>query len=508
MRNKLLIAAFVEGFFLVAIEVIYAQLLHPFYGESYFAWLSMLSVTMLASAGGYFFGSFVQSKPDAWIKKYLTVGLLFLSVFFLFVFRISENMFVILQDFSFLEALFIHTVLVLFLPVLLITSASPIIVKYYAKEEQSSGKSSGKVFFTSTIGGIISIYSIAFIFLPNIDLLIIIKALSVVMIGVNLFVLKQFDNTKILLLEVLVLTMLFVGVNKKNEFKLNGINTKIVHREHGIMGEMEIRDERGKHRFLSSNRTTQSAIDKATNNSLWSYPYRVSTYASLAPAKSKVLVAGLGGGVLVNQLIKLDFDVECVEFDKRSYDLSKKYMGLDVRFKLKIDDFRHFINKSEKKYDVIILDLSKGESIPTNVYSVEAFKKMLTLLNEDGFIILHYFSNVYGTGDFGLHSIMKTLDQSGAFFSFARKIEADKSPEQLLFASNNPEIIKYKSFRIPKNVVDNFGIVVQDYFDSSTDYSDGVLLNDDVNSLEKVQFEVVKGIRDKLRINEYNAFYK
>ena len=44
-------------------------------------------------------------------------------------------------------------------------------------------------------------------------------------------------------------------------------------------------------------------------------------------------------------------------------------------------------------------------------------------------------------------------------------------------------------------------------FHKNFDTTDGLILNDGNNSLEKVQLNVVKEIRARLRENEYKTFY-
>ena len=506
MKNKLLVAAFLEGFFLLAFELFAAQLLHPIYGNSYFVWLSILSVTMLASACGYFLGGFMSKKDDSKIKIYVFSSLIIISIFAFSLYRLNSSLFKVLNSSELILGSILQTSGLLFIPLLFLTSLNPIIVKYFT--EESAGKSSSKVFFTSTIGGIVSIYLIAFGILPSLDLILIIKIFPVaILISVVMFYVSS-SQIKFLFTHLAVSFLLFFGITINQKENLQGKNTKVIYRTHGIMGEIEIREEFGKARFLSINRTTQSAIKKENGASLWSYPYRVATYASLAPLGSDVLVAGLGGGILVNNLIGFQFNIDCIEFDRRTIGVAKKYMGLKPNVNLKIDDFRHYINASEKKYDVILLDLSKGESLPVNVYTVEAFKKMYSMLKPDGFIILHYFSDVYNTGEFGLKSIIKTMNAAGGFASLIKKQEADQNPEELIIASNKPEIISNFNYKVSPNLLSTYGFITENIFDKSFNTDDGVILYDGNNKLEKVQLNVVKEIRKNLRDNEYQGFYK
>lgn len=508
MDKRFLTAAFLEGFLLVAIELVYVQLLHPYYGDSYFAWLSMLAITMAASGGGYFLGSIISRKTDQFAKFYTIGALFFLTLMFGFIYSISEKTFMLVAEMSFLPSLFTHTSIVLFLPVMLITSFSPLIVKYHARDEAGAGKAAGRIFFTSTVGGVIAVYGVAFLLLPFVDLLKLLNTITMLVFVINIGVLFNFKNLKLVALESVMMIFILLIAFKTQEMKMEGKNTKVIVRQYGIMGEIEVREEFGKQRFISLNRTTQSAIEISTGLSSWSYPYRVSTYASLAPPKSDVLVAGLGGGVLVNQLAHLDFSVTCVEFDARMVKLARKYMNLNPDVKIKIDDFRHYINATSRKYDLIILDLSKGETMPGNVYSVESFRQMMKLLKPEGFIELHYFSNVYGKGEFGLHSIMKTMERAGYFFSLVKKNEGDTAPEEIILASAHPEIIPNIKFRMPDAVIQKFNFPVVDFFNKNRDFSNGIVLYDDKNSMEKVQLEIVADIREKLRRNERVTFFE
>lgn len=505
MKNKFLIAAFLEGFFLLSFELIAAQLLHPIYGSSYFVWISILGVTMLASSVGYFLGGIISGKEDKILNNYLFVSLLIICVYSLSLYRLNELLFINLADFGLIEASVLQTIGLLFIPLVFITSYNPIIVNFITN--QKAGISSSRVFFSSTIGGIVSIYLLAFAVFPSVDFILLMKIFPLFIVLIAIFVL--FKNEYLVGVGILAVTSVFffIGVTQYQKEKLKGINSKVIYRSHGVMGEIEIREEMGDRRYISLNRTTQSAILKKNGMSLWSYPYRVATYASIAPPKSDVLVAGLGGGILINHLIDLDFNIDCIEFDRRMIGVAKKYMGLRPSAEIKIDDFRHYINASDKKYDLIVLDLSKGESIPTNVYTVEAFQKMLKMLKPNGFIVLHYFSDVYGTGKIGLKSVLKTFNRAGAFAGLIKKQETDKNPEQIIIASNKPEIISNLKFRMPLNIINTYGFITQNIFDKNFDTTDGLILNDGNNSLEKVQLNVVKEIRARLRENEYKTFY-
>jgi len=498
MRNLLLVAAFFEGFYLLVLELFYIQLLKPVYGDSYFVWLTMIAVTMAGSGIGYFSGGAISKKSVASVRTIIFVTLSSVSILIAIIYPLNEFLSVQLAETNLIIGLVIQSLFILLLPVSLVTLFNPIIINYISMVYKS-GKASGLVFFVSTLGGITGVYLLAFLLFPGMDLLFILKIIFILFalcVSVYLLLSKMYGLMIFYVFFSFVLFMLFLNNIKEPR---RGKYTRVIYRNHGIMGEIEIRDKGENIRFMNINGTVQSAINPKNGQSVWTYPYRISIYASAFPAGSDVLLAGLGGGVLVNQLISVNLNVTCIEFDKRQYDVAKKYMSLMDDFHFEVDDFRHYINVTDKKYDIIILDLSKGESIPSHVYTVESFNKISELLKEDGIIMLHYFGNIYGKGDIGLKSILKTFGETGLHFSLIRKKEGDKSPEEIIIASKNEQLIDEKNIRVPKPTLEKMGFADTDIFIKQYDYSEGIVLKDDKNQMEKIQFETVKDIRKWIR---------
>jgi spermidine synthase len=498
MRNLLLVAAFFEGFYLLVLELFYIQLLKPFYGDSYFVWLTMIAVTMAGSGIGYFSGGAISKKSVASVRTIIFVTLSSVSILIAIIYPLNEFLSVQLAETNLIIGLVIQSLFILLLPVSLVTLFNPIIINYISMVYKS-GKASGLVFFVSTLGGITGVYLLAFLLFPGMDLLFILKIIFILFalcVSVYLLLSKMYGLMIFYVSFSFVLFMLFLNNIKEPR---RGKYTRVIYRNHGIMGEIEIRDKGENIRFMNINGTVQSAINPKNGQSVWTYPYRISIYASAFPAGSDVLLAGLGGGVLVNQLISVNLNVTCIEFDKRQYDVAKKYMSLMDDFHFEVDDFRHYINVTDKKYDIIILDLSKGESIPSHVYTVESFNKISELLKEDGIIMLHYFGKIYGKGDIGLKSILKTFGETSLHFSLIRKKEGDKSPEEIIIASKNEQLIDEKNIRVPKPTLEKMGFADTDIFIKQYDYSEGIVLKDDKNQMEKIQFETVKDIRKWIR---------
>ena len=117
----------------------------------------------------------------------------------------------------------------------------------------------------------------------------------------------------------------------------------------------------------------------------------MSMYASMMPQGSSVLLCGIGGGNLINELVALGFTVDAVDLDSRMAEVASKYfMMTNHQVEVFEDDARHFIRTSKRAYDIVILDMSAGENQPSNVYTLECFKEIQNILTDDGIVFLHY----------------------------------------------------------------------------------------------------------------------
>ena len=162
------------------------------------------------------------------------------------------------------------------------------------------------------------------------------------------------------------------------------------------------------------NRIGEAQIDITTGATKWDYPNYVSSLCSKLPAGANILMLGLGGGQIPNMLrTYLKFNVDVVELDQRIVDVAQNYFYLNRDLNITIDDARHYLETTTKKYDIIIVDVFHGDLAPPHMLSVECFKKEKSLLNKNGFIIVNFLG--FLTGDIGKpgRSLYRTIEAAG-----------------------------------------------------------------------------------------------
>lgn len=113
---------------------------------------------------------------------------------------------------------------------------------------------------------------------------------------------------------------------------------------------------------------------------------------------NKCLILGLGGGTLVKLLSK-EFpgcEITGVEIDSFILQAGKKYFGLkEIRdLEIIVDDAFAVLsspkyNIHNSKYDLIVVDLYKGQEFPLDAEKEIFFKELLNTLNKDGIIVFN-----------------------------------------------------------------------------------------------------------------------
>lgn len=165
LQKKIVIsAAFVSGFCIMAIEMLGARIMSPYFGGSLSVWGSVLTVFMLALSCGYLIGGRLsEGQPD--IKTFafffMAAALASLPIVF-FADGIMRPIFMAIEDprYGSLTA----SVFLFFMPTTILGMISPYSIRLLVEHEDHSGKMAGQLFFVSTFGSALGTLGTAFYF--------------------------------------------------------------------------------------------------------------------------------------------------------------------------------------------------------------------------------------------------------------------------------------------------------------------------------------------------------
>jgi predicted membrane-bound spermidine synthase len=158
----------VEGGSVIAVELLGAKLVAPFYGNSLYVWTAVLGITVLGLTAGYYLGGIISEKYPSNNALFFIVALSALPVFAL---PHSSSAFMSLTSAMDLRLGIVVTCLLFLLPPLVCFGmVGPLVVRLLSQKLELLGQVAGTVYFTSTIGGIAAAFFYGFYLIPHVGL--------------------------------------------------------------------------------------------------------------------------------------------------------------------------------------------------------------------------------------------------------------------------------------------------------------------------------------------------
>jgi predicted membrane-bound spermidine synthase len=442
-RKLLLIVSFVEGAAVMIIELLGAKIVAPFYGTSMYVWASILGVTLIALSGGYFIGGSVSNKykDKSPLFAILAVG----AVLTIIAPRIAPSIMMATADFGVRIGSLISVLIYLLPPIFCMGMVSPIIIQLINQSPENAGQTAGTIYAISTVGGILATFLAGFVLIPELGIRTTAAFTGLVLIVMSAIGMlsRQQKMQAILTFAVFVFSIPFVYSKSTSDPAIT-----IQYQSSGILGEWTVVDHKGftkEGQQVNTRQLLLNGIDQTFTNvgiepfSVWRYPHKVTALAGIKPAKSKALLLGMGGGSIAYNLIRLGFELDIVELDERIPFIAEKWFGFDpTSANLTIDDARHYIRNTDKKYDLVILDIVNGEVQPSHMFTQEGLGELKAALNKDALVIVN-FQGQLDTEDPTLsiapRSVIKTFESIGYKMFAVRNDSKSISADLLIYGT-------------------------------------------------------------------------
>lgn len=493
MKKLLFLLIFIEGFLVMGIELASTVILKPYFGGSLEVWTFVLGITTCSLAMGYLFGTWLSKRKHTLQTVYFLFFALALSIY-LMPFT-SKFLFRSFFDVGITARLAISIPPFLFPPLFLLGSISTLVVKLFNENGETAGSSASKTYAISTIAGVLALFSVAFVFITYLSTLQLIYLLFVIaLIGATAIRWKHAEM-KLFLPLILFFSFLSTIYFTKGAEKIQDIfpgKVEVLYSSDGLIGQITVlKDFTSRTKTLLVNNTVQSTTD-FYNFGNYVHVKDISNFIRQTQKKGRILIAGLGAGNLVHELSKDNQYIDVLEIDRRMLEVCRDhfYLPQGKNINYFIDDARHFINTKQKTYDIIILDLSIGESIPSNVYTKEAFAKLHHMLNKDGMLFLNFFSKDNQQGLKAAYSIGKTLEAAKFQVRLLNK-EVD--------TSNQSAFVFYADKHLPLNAT-------IDSLSTQKNFHQGIVLSDKNSKLDLIHKRIILDQREDYIFN-YSKYF-
>lgn len=395
----LLFTAFVGGFAIMGLELSGFRIFSPVFGYSIYVSGSLIGIIMVALSCGYIVGGKLADKyrsKKLLFQIILGAGCYSLVMVVAYKFVLDFCFMSIATNLGTLTGILVATVIIYGPSMFLLSMISPYIIRLLAHEEDI-GSTAGNIYGISTIGSVFGTFLTSFvlIFLIGSHWTLVIFSVLILLTAVIGLV----SHSRIYLLALAVL-MLIPLSSPKLPSNIDPKNI-VLHKEslYNDIHLIKVPDKLNPHKAkyqLKVNWWTSYSTSLEGNQVLTQRYYDFFNIAPLLTPTRRILILGMGAGTSVLQYQKLfpEAAIDAVEIDPEIVKIAEneKYFGVKETEKVKIyaEDARPYLKRTDKKYDVVELDMFQGGPyVPFYVTTSEFYKLLKSRLEEDAVVVMN-----------------------------------------------------------------------------------------------------------------------
>jgi spermidine synthase len=475
------VIAFLSGAAVMAIEIVAARIMSPYFGNSIVVWTSLIGVILAALSLGYWQGGKLADKNPSFGKLSL---LLVTGGFWAALISLTKNS--VLSYATNISEVHLSTIAaesLLFAPACFVLAmVTPYVVRLRLKEIGSSGETVGRLYAVSTIGSIVGTFGAGFVLLALIGSTAILFCIAAV-----LFLASAIASRKAFLAfrgAAVILALLFaIGAPATSVTFINGklqYETDTQYNHALVYDSEDFRTHRPIRSLFTDKYARQSSIfTDHDDGPVLEYQKYFRLGQHFNPTASKYLLLGGGAFNYVNEFYRRvpGGSLDIVELDPKFPVIAAKYFGLVGRPTLSIitADARTYLNRSKKKYDVINVDVfGSKELAPFYMTTQETAQLLYGMLAPHGVVVVNVFSEIEGPrGRFlrGEWATFKSVFPHMEMFNLGIRptnlqnvmFVCFKEPGETNLTSSDPDISKYLSHRWTQPLEDDTPIFRDDF---------------------------------------------
>lgn len=394
-RAALALVSFFAGGAVLAQEILAAGWIAPLYGSGIDVWAVILAVSLLALAVGAWLGSLTVRfvNGPARILDVLVLGAAVLAVGAFLTAR---------ADPADPPPLALVAKLLLGPPLVAFGMLSPWIVDGWAATGVRPGKAAGLTYAVGTVGSASGALLAGLVLVPvhglRASTLILSAALGLGALAAAL--LAGTARRRALVLAAGLGVLLFLGTRLApgSSSGAGAFGLRVIERVDGFYGRHEVLEDDVSRYLLVDGVLQTSAslhdVGPPAPGALLAAGNALELALWLRPEPGRALVIGLGGAALPRRLEAAGWTVEAVEIDPLVVELARRHFDVDLP--VVVEDGRRFLNRTSEAWDLVVLDVYRGEHLPGHLFTEEAFFAVRERLAPGGLLAVNLIGTATG----------------------------------------------------------------------------------------------------------------
>lgn len=402
----------ITGAAVMILELLGTRIIGPFYGVSLYVWSSLIAVTLIALALGYFIGGhFADRFPGIRLGHVI----LFSALTTMLIPFLSGPVLLLTNSLGLRAGAFVSALLLFTLPLTALAMVGPYVIKRATRDLSGVGTASGTVYAVSTIGSVAGTLLLGFYLLPLFGTRAILLSLSLLLTVLAVLVVwhehtagQRPRSLVLIAAAAMAIVMLTTSGFAASRKPVEGFTVRSeAESTYGWVRVVD--DERRGLRLMLSDASVISAIDLKLDRSVLGYQQVLGLLPMFRPEAKRALLIGLGGGHVARDLQSQGIATDTIEIDPAVADAARRFFNFEPTGLFLVGDARYEIRNLAARYDLIIHDCFTGGSEPTHLLSREMLGELRSLLNENGVLALNYVGFTHGEGSDAVAAVYRTL---------------------------------------------------------------------------------------------------
>lgn len=411
LKNKLYLymTEFFSGMAVMAVELAASRLMAPYFSSSQIVYTIIIGTVMIAMAlGNIYGGKTADRNPDPAIlyRRILIAAVWIAAIPFAgrYVILGISGLLILSVNTSFLViAAFVSCMVIFVFPLFLLGTVTPSLVRYIVENTEESGETVGRLGAANTVGSIIGTFLPTFVTIPAVGTSVTFIIFSGILLILSLL---YFISIKKLAAGTAAGLVIFIlcsvlGFNASFAFW----ESDMLYEGESIYNYLQVKDQKDRV-ILSTNVLfgVQSVKMKTDEFTGMYYDYALAGGAMAEAGKEDngpldILVLGNGTGTFATQCTRYykGCSIDAVEIDKKISALADEFFDMPASVELYEYDGRAFLQATDKKYDLILVDAYQDITIPFQMSSVEFFGMVKEHLKDSGIMVVNM--NMYSDGE-------------------------------------------------------------------------------------------------------------